>query len=138
MAEEPRIYCTNRTVCDILDDMRKAYEVRNFSYLLGLIEELQHYANRMEAGLQDKKDLVDLAKERSELKKKVFELREEAAKQRLLKDKEYVAVDWESMRPACDGCDDKIVMTNEEWIAENLDAFAENLWDDDMMKDNPQ
>jgi len=138
MAEESRLYCVNRTVCDILDDMRKAYEVRNFSYLLGLMEELQHRANRMEAGLQDCKDLMELAQERSKLKAEVFSLREEAAKQRLLK-----------FSPNGENIDnsENVVKTNDEWIAENLDKWEkkgieeDNLWDDDwesVMKDNPQ
>jgi len=46
----------NRTLCRVLDEMRKANETRNFSYLLGLIEEAQVMGDRMEAGLYDKAD----------------------------------------------------------------------------------
>jgi len=47
----------NRTLCNVLEDMRKAHKTRNFSYLLGLIEEAQMMGNRMEAGLWDQHDL---------------------------------------------------------------------------------
>lgn len=47
----------NRTLCGVLEEMRKAYETRNFSYLPGLIEEAQRMGNRMEAALSDKHDL---------------------------------------------------------------------------------
>lgn len=46
----------NRYLCDVLDEMRKCYKTRNFSHLLGLIEEAQTLANRMEAGLGEKRD----------------------------------------------------------------------------------
>lgn len=46
----------NRVVCDVLKEMRKCYETRNFSYLPGLIEEAQTMVNRMEARLEDYKD----------------------------------------------------------------------------------
>jgi len=42
-----------RTLCDVLDEMRKAYKTYNFSYLPGLIEEIQHLGNRMEAALEE-------------------------------------------------------------------------------------
>lgn len=47
----------NRYICDVLEEMRKVNETRNYSYLLGLIEEIQTMANKMEAALRDKKDL---------------------------------------------------------------------------------
>ena len=43
-----------RTLCSVLEEMRKAYETCNFSYLPGLIEEVQHLGNRMEAALEEK------------------------------------------------------------------------------------
>ena len=48
----------NRYICDVLEEMRKAYKTRNFSYLPGLIEEAQTMANRMEASLGEKRDLA--------------------------------------------------------------------------------
>lgn len=65
---------TNRYICNIFDEMRKAYDTRNFSYLPGLIEEAQVAANRMEASLYDKHDynrLRDRIKEAKETLKKV-------------------------------------------------------------------
>jgi hypothetical protein len=53
--------------------MRKAHETRNFSYLLGMIEEAQNMANRMEAALEDKNDLEHYRREK---KKAIEELKE--------------------------------------------------------------
>lgn len=50
----------NRLVCSVLEDMRACYQTRNFSYMDGLIEEVQVLVNRMEAKLHDSKDLKDL------------------------------------------------------------------------------
>lgn len=82
---------STRYLCDILEDMRKCYKTRNFSYLPGLIEELQYRANRMENSLEKlsgygglrqleqnrittKERIAELEKERSELEKKIAEL----------------------------------------------------------------
>ena len=61
-------YGTNRYICEVLREMRKCYETRNFSYLLGLIEEAQTLANRMEAAIQDVGDLKELHQKISTLK----------------------------------------------------------------------
>ena len=47
----------NRLVCRVLDEMRDCSKTRNFSYLDGLIEEVQVLVNRMESKLMDQKDL---------------------------------------------------------------------------------
>lgn len=47
----------HRTMCDVLYDMRRMNKTRNYSGLIGLIEELQIMANRMEASLGMKKDI---------------------------------------------------------------------------------
>lgn len=64
-----------RTWCDTLESMRKCYETRNFSGLLGLIEEQQDMANRMEQALEDQKSMRhyrDKAKEyKAEMKKEL-------------------------------------------------------------------
>jgi len=67
----------NRTLCSVLEEMRKAYETRNFSYLIGLIEEAQSMGNRMEAGLWDQKDFERAKEEHSKLKAKIKELKKE-------------------------------------------------------------
>jgi len=46
----------SRTMCDVLEEMRSAHKTLNFSYLLGLIEEVQSMGNRMEAALSRYKD----------------------------------------------------------------------------------
>ena len=53
----------NRLVCNVLDEMRECCKTRNFSYLDGLIEEVQTLVNRMEAKLHDSKDTEDLNEE---------------------------------------------------------------------------
>lgn len=67
----------NRTLCDVLEAMRKANETRNFSYLLGLIEEAQDMGNRMEAKLYNQKDEERLKERLSELKKEIKDARAE-------------------------------------------------------------
>ena len=67
----------NRTLCDVLAEMRKCDTTRNYAYLLSLIEEAQHYANRMESALADKKDIREWSDMRSKLKEEIKELRNE-------------------------------------------------------------
>lgn len=67
----------NRTICGILEEARKCHETRNYSYLLGLLEEIQSAANRMEAALWDQKDLERLRSDRKELQEEIKKLREE-------------------------------------------------------------
>lgn len=67
----------NRLLCSVFDDMRKANETNNYSYLLGLIEEAQMLANRMEAALWDQKDFGRLREEVSKLRKEVKQLKTE-------------------------------------------------------------
>ena len=68
----------NRTLCDVLNEMRKANSTRNYSYLEGLIEEAQMMGNRMEASLYDKHDLRRAREELKAVRKKIKKLREEA------------------------------------------------------------
>lgn len=71
---------TSRTFCSVLNDMRNAVKTMNFSYIGGLIEELQSLGDRMEDALYGYKSAIDaddikrLRKERDELKKEVREL----------------------------------------------------------------
>lgn len=71
----------NRTLCDVLREMRALHETRNYSGLLGLIEEAQIMANRMEAALYDNKDTKHARELVSELKKEIQRL--EATKKSL-------------------------------------------------------
>ena len=63
-----------RTLCDVLDAMRKCYETRNFSGINGLIEEAQDMGNRMEAGLDEKRGYCHYRDERKRLKDEAKEL----------------------------------------------------------------
>lgn len=65
----------NRTICDVLKEMRTCYKTRNFSYLLSLVEEAQSMANRMEAALWDQYELKDLREESKRLKEEVKKLK---------------------------------------------------------------
>ena len=67
----------NRYICAVLDEMRDCCKTLNFSYLLGLIEEAQHLANRMESKLSDISDFEALQTDRDELHKEIKSLRKE-------------------------------------------------------------
>jgi hypothetical protein len=62
-------YYNNRTLCEVLEEMRKLDKAKNYSGLAGLIEEAQSMGNRMEAGLSDSKDLLKLSKDTSKARK---------------------------------------------------------------------
>lgn len=64
----------NRTLCSILEDMRQLHKTHNYSYLNGLIEEVQFYGNRMEAAIEDKRDLYRAKKALSDIKKEYREM----------------------------------------------------------------
>lgn len=75
-SEEMERTMPNRVVCSVLDEMRKCHETRNYSYLMGLIEEVQVMVNRMEAALYDQYDLEHARKKYKELKIEVEALEE--------------------------------------------------------------
>lgn len=58
--EAQNISWAHRTMCDVFEEMRSCVETLNFSYLSGLIEEGQAYANRMEAKLSDVREYGDM------------------------------------------------------------------------------
>lgn len=68
----------NRTVCELLEEMRKLWETRNFAPMLGIIEEIQIAANAMEAGLSDQKDILQLREDKSALVREIKELEKKA------------------------------------------------------------
>jgi uncharacterized coiled-coil DUF342 family protein len=79
----------NRYVCDVLEEMRKLHKTRNYSPLLGLIEEVQTLVNRMESALGEKSDHREwherVRKEKKEFRrllKKTNELREKAGEEK--------------------------------------------------------
>ncbi len=64
---------TNRYICTVFEEMRTCLETNNFSYLAGLIEEAQTYANRMESKLGDMKEYRQMKKRYAEMKKEIEE-----------------------------------------------------------------
>ena len=71
----------SRTMCDVLKEMRDCGKTQNYSYLIGLIEEAQSMANRMEAALEDVKDIKRLQDKKSKLRKEVKALKEQLPKE---------------------------------------------------------
>jgi hypothetical protein len=59
-------------MCDVLEEMRAASKAKNYSYIDGLIEEVQSMGNRMEAGLEKYGSIVmaerQVAKTKNEIK----------------------------------------------------------------------
>lgn len=68
----------NRYLCDVLEEMRKLNETRNYSSLLGLIEEAQWMANRMEGALGANKDYRSWHEKAKNEKLEFNKLRKEA------------------------------------------------------------
>ena len=68
---------STRSMCDIIEDMRTMYKTRNFSYMMGLLEELQYRANRMENAFDIKNDVEHYEKLRIDYKKEIAELKKE-------------------------------------------------------------
>jgi hypothetical protein len=66
----------NRTICSVFEEMRKLNKARNYSSLLGLIEEAQSMANRMESALYDRHDLKRAREEYKEIRKEIEKLEE--------------------------------------------------------------
>lgn len=67
----------NRTICDMLAEIRKCHETHNYSYLLGLVEEIQTAANKMEAALWDQKEFTYMQERYRKLKKEVRKMEKE-------------------------------------------------------------
>ena len=68
---------TNRLLCEVLDEINRCYETRNFSPIKGLVSEARILGTRMEAGLSDQKDIQKLSEYRHELKQEVKKLQKE-------------------------------------------------------------
>ena len=66
-----------RYLCDVLYEMRACTKTMNFSYLIGMVEEAQTLANRMESRLYEMKDFEHLHEEIRALKKKKKKLEKE-------------------------------------------------------------
>lgn len=73
-------YYRSRLMCDVLEEMRTCVKTLNFGNLLGLVEEAQSLANRMEAGLEMKNDLERMEEEWVEKKQELKKLEKEIKK----------------------------------------------------------
>ena len=71
------MYYPNRTLCDVLEEMRACYKSRNFANILGLVEEAQGMGNRMEAKLFDQQDFDKAKEEFEDLKDEISKLQKE-------------------------------------------------------------
>lgn len=71
---------TNRYICTVIEEARKCHDTRNYSYLPGLLEEVQTLANRMEAALGDKHDVEYYRRQRTELKDEIKALKKKKEK----------------------------------------------------------
>ena len=78
-------YWGDRTMCDALEEMRKASKSKNYSYLDGLIEEVQSMGNRMEAGLERYGSMGQAEVRVAELKSELKELETECHRLKLKK-----------------------------------------------------
>ena len=67
----------NRTMCDVLEEMRGMDRTKNYAPLLALVEELQIMGNKMEAAINDINDIEEMTKKRSRLKKEIKKLRQD-------------------------------------------------------------
>ena len=67
----------NRSICGVFEEMRSCNETRNYSYLLGLIEEAQSMANKMESKIDLIKDFEDLKDKYKELEERKNDLKKD-------------------------------------------------------------
>lgn len=85
MRDEDKFYAyRHRTLCDVLSDMRRCDDTKNYAGLASLIEEAQSLGNRMESGLSMKSDLAEWDKDWTEKKNEMKKLYEEYAKAKAL------------------------------------------------------
>lgn len=73
-------YGLNRTMCDVLAELRTCYKTRNFAAMLALVEECQSMGNRMEAALYDVKDLKSVREDVKKAKKELKVLKDKIEK----------------------------------------------------------
>ena len=70
----------NRTICGVLEEMRSCNETKNYSYLLGLIEEAQSMANKMESKIDLIKDFEELKEQCKNLVERKYNLKQDIKK----------------------------------------------------------
>ena len=70
----------NRTICAVFEEMRSCNETKNYSYLLGLIEEAQSMANKMESKIDLIKDFEEMKDTYKELVERKNDLKKDITK----------------------------------------------------------
>ena len=70
----------NRTICGVLEEMRSCNETKNYSYLLGLVEEAQSMANKMESKIDLIKDFEELKEQCKNLVERKNDLKKDIKK----------------------------------------------------------
>ena len=70
----------NRSICAVFEDMRSCNETKNYSYLLGLIEEAQSMANKMEFKIDLINNFEDLKDKYKELEERKNDLKKDIKK----------------------------------------------------------
>lgn len=75
-------YYLNRTLCDVLHEMRELTKTMNFGAMPALIEEAQSMANRMEGKLNTIRDYDRLQSEVKKLSKEIKALEEKKEEQK--------------------------------------------------------
>ena len=70
----------NRTICGVFEEMRSCNETKNYSYLLGLIEEAQSMANKMESKIDLIKDFEEMKDTYKELVERKNDLKKDITK----------------------------------------------------------
>ena len=73
-------YYLTRTLCNVLEEMRKCHKTRNYSMLSSLIEEAQSMGNRMEAKLDTIKSFKALEEDHKKLRVEYKELHNKVEK----------------------------------------------------------
>ena len=79
----------NRTICTVFEEMRSCNETKNYSYLLGLIEEAQSMANKMESKIDSIKQFEELKEQCKNLVERKNDLKKD------IKSKGGKVEDWE-------------------------------------------
>ena len=70
----------NRTICTVFEEMRSCNETKNYSYLLGLIEEAQSMANKMESKIDSIKQFDELKEQSKNLAERKNDLKKDIKK----------------------------------------------------------
>ena len=76
----------NRTICSVIDAIRKCHETHNYSMLMALVEEIQILAEAMEAHLWDQNSIKEYKEVIKKLKEELTALDAEIKAKEKLKE----------------------------------------------------